>query len=359
MTVGRFREVDHDLLADYLGGALDGTPEQVVVARLVTEDAAWAEAYAQLAPAVAAVEGDLARWGEPVAEMPPEVLDRITAALAAAPPPADELATGRSAVDDAPTHLNLNAESAPGEGAEFDGRATSGTPTEEPSRPGGSPLVPAQGGPRRPAAGVPRSDRGVATGPGRRPRRLIRMAGPVALAAVAVVAVGIGVDRLAGGGDDSGTSDTALNAPANAPEAAAAPVRTIGPSLRSGTDYTPQNLGSVFASDRPKTLEGNPAPTNRSAGDANGDRMSAPDGRDRLVRLTDPAALNTCLGEIAREHRGGPLVADLVDYAAFQGEQALVVRFTDAAGARWAWVTGPECGVPGSGADTRYRTRVG
>ncbi|RKN14670.1 hypothetical protein D7147_28390 [Micromonospora musae] len=359
MTVGRFREVDHDLLADYLGGALDGTPEHVVVARLVAEDVAWAEAYARLAPAVAAVEGDLARWGEPVAEMPPEVVDRITGALAAAPPPADELATGRSAVDDAPTQPDLDAETAPGEGAGFDGGATSGTPTEEPSRPGGSPLVPAQGGPRRPAAGVPRSDRGVATGPGRRRRRLIRMAGPVALAAVAVVAVGIGLDRLAGGGDDTGTSGTALEAPANAPEAAAAPVRTTGPSLRSGTDYTPQNLGSVFASDLPKTLEGNPAPTNRSAGDANGDRMSAPDGRDRLVRLTDPAALNTCLSEIALEHRGGPLVADLVDYAAFQGEQALVVRFTDAAGARWAWVTGPECGVPGSGADTRYRTRVG
>ncbi|MEV6374185.1 hypothetical protein [Micromonospora musae] len=361
MTVGRFREVDHDLLADYLGGALDGTPEQVVVARLVAEDAAWAEAYALLAPAVAAVEGDLARWGEPVAEMPPEVVERITGALAAAAPPADELTTGRSAVDDAPTQPDLDGATAPGEGAEFDGGATSGTPTEEPSRPGGSPLVPAQGGPRRPASGVPRSDRGVANGPGRRRRRLIRMAGPVALAAVAVVGIGIGLDRLAGGGDDAATSGTALEAPANASEAAAAPVRTSGPSLRSGTDYTPQNLGSVFASasDLPKTLEGSPAEPYRSTDQTSGDRLSAPDGRDRLVRLTDPAALNTCLGEIAREHRGGPLVADLVDYAAFQGEQALVVRFTDAAGARWAWVTGPECGVPGSGADTRYRTRVG
>ncbi|TDC39926.1 hypothetical protein E1211_02750 [Micromonospora sp. 15K316] len=353
MTVGRFREVDHDLLADYLGGALDGTPEQVVVARLVAEDAAWAEAYAQLAPAVAAVEGELARWGEPVAEMPPEVVEQITAALAALPPPAGGGETGSAGVEVAATDG----------GTGFDARATPGTPTEKQpgpdEGPAGSPLVPAQGGPRRPAAGVPRSDRGATTGPGRRRRRLVRMAGPVALAAVAVAAVGIGVDRLAGGGDDAQTSGTALDAPANAPEAASAPVRTTGPATHSGTDYTPQSLGSFFASNIPKTLEGSPLPTHRSAAGTTGDRLSAPDGSDRLARLADPAALATCLREIATEHRAGPLVADLVDYAAFQGEQALVVRFTDAGGARWAWVSGPECGVPGSGADTRYRTRVG
>ncbi|MEU4677203.1 hypothetical protein [Micromonospora sp. NPDC023737] len=373
MTVGRFREVDHDLLADYLGGALDGTPEQAVVARLVAEDAAWAEAYAQLAPAVAAVEGDLARWGEPVADMPLDVAERITSALAALPPLTGELPTATGpgpAQDTTPGGTDVDATTADDDAVSADGAHTGfggpGTPdahTEKPSEPDAdqtsSPLVPAQGGRRRPAAGVPRSDRGAPTGPGRRRRRLARVAGPVALAAAAVAVVGLGVDQLAGGGDDARTSGAALEAPVNAPEAAAAPVRTTGPSMHSGIDYAPENLGSAFASGLPKTLDGAPLPSNQSAVDAQGGRLPAPDGRDRLARLTDPAALSTCLTEIAAEHRGGALVADLVDYAAFQGEQALVVRFTDAAGARWAWVSGPECGVPGSGADTRYRTRVG
>ncbi|SIQ56314.1 hypothetical protein [Micromonospora avicenniae] len=326
MTVGRFREVDHDLLADYLGGALDGTPEQAVVARLVAEDAAWSEAYAELAPAVAAVEGDPARWGEPAAEVPVDVADRIVTALAALPP-------------------------VPGAHEE--------KPSEPDVDPTGSPLVPAQSGRRRPAVGVPRSDRGAPTGPGRQRRRLARVAGPVALAAVAVAVVGLGVDQFAGGGDDAQTSGTALDAPANAPEAGAAPVRTTGPTTHSGIDYAPVNLGSVLASGGPKALAGSSAPTGRAASGAQHDRLSAPYRGDQLDRLTDPAALDTCLREIAAEHRGGALVADLVDYAAFQGEPALVVRFTDATGARWAWVSGPECGVPGSGADTRYRTRVG
>ncbi|MET7748081.1 hypothetical protein [Micromonospora sp. NPDC005367] len=373
MTVGRFREVDHDLLADYLGGALDGTPEQAVVARLVAEDAAWAEAYAELAPAVAAVEEDLARGGEPVADMPLDVADRIISALAALPPVPGELptATGPAPVRDAAldrTDVDAataddDAGSAAGAHTGFGGRGTPGAHTEKPSDPdadpSGSPLVPAQGGRRRSAVGVPRSERGAPTGPGRRRRRLARVAGPVALAAVAVAVVGLGVDRLAGGADEARTSGTALEAPADAPEAAAAPVRTTGPSMHSGTDYSPPDLGSTFASKLPRTLGSSPFPSGRSAAEAQGGRLTAPDGRDRLARLTDPAALNTCLTEIAAEHRGGALVADLVDYAAFQGEQALVVRFTDATGARWAWVSGPECGVPGSGADTRYRTRVG
>ncbi|MCM0676339.1 hypothetical protein NCC78_16835, partial [Micromonospora phytophila] len=82
MSAGRFREVDHDLLADYLGGALDGTPQERVVARLVNEEPAWVEAYTLLAPAVAGVRADLAAWGEPGPEMPAAVTDRIVAALA-------------------------------------------------------------------------------------------------------------------------------------------------------------------------------------------------------------------------------------------------------------------------------------
>ncbi|MFC0507213.1 hypothetical protein [Micromonospora costi] len=346
MTVGRFREVDHDLLADFVGGALDGTPEEADVARLVAEDDAWAEAYARLAPAVAAVEADLARWGEPSAEIPPAVADRITAALAALPP-LDGGVTGpvpAGAVDPS------SAETADG--------------AESPDRPdadaagSGTPRLPAQGGPgrRRPGDGVPRSEPGAPTGPGRRRRRVTRIAGPVALAAVSVAAVGLGVNYLVGG-RHNGESTTAMDRPVNAPEAAGAagPVRTVGPPAHSGTNYTPQSLAVTTMADRNDSA----APAAGDGVDTQDSRLPAPGGRDRLARLTDRAALTTCLDEIATEHHAGPLVVELVDYAAFQGEQALVIRFTDGTGARWAWVSGPECGVPGSGADTRYRTRVG
>ena len=78
-----------------------------------------------------------------------------------------------------------------------------------------------------------------------------------------------------------------------------------------------------------------------------------------LARLTTEAALSTCLAEVAAEHGSAPLAVEVIDYARFQGEQTLIIRFTDATGARWAWVSGPECGVPGSGADSRYSARVG
>ena len=70
MTGREFREVDHDLLADYVGGALDGTPERDRVARLVAEDAAWADAHATLAPAMARVHDELTGWGAAAPEMP-------------------------------------------------------------------------------------------------------------------------------------------------------------------------------------------------------------------------------------------------------------------------------------------------
>ncbi|MBM0205702.1 hypothetical protein JNW90_23805, partial [Micromonospora sp. STR1s_5] len=86
MTTEGFREVDVDLLADYLGGALDGTPQQDEVAHLVAADPSWAEAYALLAPALTEVRTDLTRWAEPSPEMPSAITDRLLAALASAEP---------------------------------------------------------------------------------------------------------------------------------------------------------------------------------------------------------------------------------------------------------------------------------
>ncbi|MEV4494894.1 hypothetical protein AB0J84_04215 [Micromonospora arborensis] len=337
MTTEGFREVDDDLLADYLGGALDGTPQQEEVARLVSADPAWAQAYALLAPALTEVRADLARWAEASPEMPQATADRLFAALAAAGPMPKDASTDEDTA------------AAP----EVDRHGADATP----------PFVPVQGGAgRRPA--VPRpagSGRSAPAGPGRRRRGWIRRGAPVAAAAIAVVAVALGLNQLSTNTAD--TAGSALNHPVNAPEAAAGAARTTGPALRSGTDYTPQTLGDAQGAD---TLS-RPAPSRATSGtpgtqprvDAEEDRRPSPNGLDQLARLTAEAALTTCLADVAAEHGSGPLTVELIDYARFQGEQALVIRFSDATGARWAWVSGPECGVPGSGSDSRYSARVG
>ncbi|MFY1597274.1 hypothetical protein [Micromonospora sp. WMMD737] len=375
MTAGGYREVDHDLLADYLGGALDGTPDEDLVARLVDEDPGWAQAYALLAPAVADVHADLATWGASAPEMPADVTDRIVAALAHAtasdPGTAADLGTASShaTADSAGPGRSEPDRSGPGR-AEPGGRRAGddATPAEERSAEGrptvrtGIGAVPAQplGGSGRRPAGVPRSEpgRGGATGPGRRRRRWSRLAGPVALAAVSIAAVGLGVDQLTRDQQTGGAADTALpatNREGAAP--AATPFRIAGePSVRSGTDYTPESLAALASSPKARPFTGGP-PGEQPGVQAEGGRL--PGSVAGLDRLTDPAALGACIGEIKAEHGNGPLVVDVVDYARFQGRPALIVRFTDATGAHWAWASGPECGVPGSGSDSRYRTRVG
>ncbi|WP_431946781.1 hypothetical protein [Micromonospora marina] len=314
MTSREFSKVDHDLLADYLGGALDGTPEQATVARLVEQDPAWRAAYENLADAVDLVGADLAGWAAaPAPEMPQAVADRITAALAGAGP----------ALRD------------------------------------GTPVVPAQsGGASRPPGTAPRLDRH--SGPGRRPRRWARIAGPVALAAASVAAVGLGVGRMADLGD--GSVGTADRAGGEAAPMAAAPYRTTGPAVRSGTDWTPERLAADRVPAGAKSIPGDMAGPSGAAKDGPETRLYKSErlgDLSNLDRLNRPETLAACLTAIGAEHGAGPLTVTMVDYARFQGAPALVVTFADAGGARWGWVSGPECGVPGSGADTRFRTRVG
>ncbi|RQX16488.1 hypothetical protein DDE19_14925 [Micromonospora ureilytica] len=336
MTTEGFREVDSDLLADYLGGALDGTPQQDEVAQLVSADPSWAEAYALLAPAVTEVRTDLTRWAEPSPEMPSAITDRLLAALASAEPSND------TSTEDAPS-------------VDPDGDAAT------------SSVVPAQGGAgRRPAVRTPvGSGRGASTGPGRRQRGWARRGAPVAAAAIAVIAVALGLNQLSMRASDDSGATNAMNRPASAPEgvAGAETVRTTGPALRSGTNYTPQTLGNAYGPSAQSAPAASRAtgntPGEQPKVDAEGERRPSPDGSDQLARLTDESALTTCLASVAAEHGSAPLVVEVVDYARFRGDQALVIHFTDATGGRWAWVSGPECGVPGSGSDSRYSARVG
>ncbi|GGM51417.1 hypothetical protein GCM10011608_40400 [Micromonospora sonchi] len=359
MSTGEFSGVDHDLLADYLGGALAGTPEETEVARLVAADPAWAQAHASLAPAVAEVRAALSTWGEPTPEMPAEIGDRILAALDAAAPPEstpDDAAAADRATDAA------------------DGPVDDPEPTSTDARPA---LVPAQplGGPRRPDRMLrPAQDRDQ-TRPGQRRRRRYRLAGPVAIAAAAVFGIGAlqvarqqADDQAAIGTalSDQGTSSVAPydHEPQDAQEQASAKAaqeprpaaadpqyRIAAPPERTGTDYTSEQLAKAEPLPTVRKFSGSAEPQ----GSAASDRLAGPGD---LARLSDQMALSACLAEIGSEH-GEPVTFDAVDYARFLGRPALVVRFTDDSGTRWSWVSGPECGIPGSGSDNRYRTRVG
>ncbi len=374
MSTGEFSGVDHDLLADYLGGALDGTPEEAEVARLVAQDPAWAQAHALLAPAVDGVRAELAEWGGMAPEMPPALADRILAALDAAdlPETAGILSAEAGEADPGDHDLaGVGERSVPATEA----AVVESTNDPDPASVGEKPaVVPAQplGGPRRPGGTVrPGQERSVPSRPARRRRRWARVAGPVALAAMAVVGLGALQLSRPDRGDDAATgtalsernespvvpeansSDSSERAAAGEPDrsavSAAAPFRIAGPPQLTGTDYTPEAL-TKEPPVQPFATKMEPEVS------VEGGRLAAPGD---LARLGDQTALSVCLAEISTEHGSEPLVFDVVDYARFQGRPALVVRFTDGSGANWAWVSGPECGVPGSGSDARYRTRVG
>jgi negative regulator of sigma E activity len=77
VTGAEFEGVDIDLLADYVGGALDGTPDEERVAALVATDTAWQAAYEALEPGMIAV-GAVLREFEPE-PMPDELAARLDA----------------------------------------------------------------------------------------------------------------------------------------------------------------------------------------------------------------------------------------------------------------------------------------
>ena len=72
---------DLELLAEYSEGLLDGTPEGSAVARRIATDERWAAAWAELPGALRAVRRDLTTLG-PASSVPPEVAERLEAAVA-------------------------------------------------------------------------------------------------------------------------------------------------------------------------------------------------------------------------------------------------------------------------------------
>lgn len=328
MTAGQFRKVDLDLLADYVGGALEGTPEESTVARLVAEDPAWTRAHAALAPKMETVRHHLANWGATDLAMPADISARLSAALAGAGPAAAD----------------------PADSSRADRRVA-------------DPYIPDQT--RHRLSVVPdvgRTSGGRDGRAGSTRRRWSRWAGPLTVAAALVVVAGVGASQFSGIDRAQDSAGQALSGESNEPRtgtadssaARAAAELSTRRVIASGTEYQRTTLAGALASlDRTaigaKTPDGAPAAEPDSA-------ISRVAG---LHRLTDRGALAGCLDAVAATHNQGPVAVDLVDYAAFEGIPALVISFADQAGERWIWVAGPECGTPGSGADTRYRTRVG
>ena len=69
--------VDHDLLADYVGGALDGTSEHERVANLIAISPEWGRAADELAGALSRVSNDLNVLRDRPEPMPEDVAARI------------------------------------------------------------------------------------------------------------------------------------------------------------------------------------------------------------------------------------------------------------------------------------------
>jgi len=296
VTGAEFRGVDVDLLADYIGGALVGTPDESVVATLIVDDPAWRSAYESLNGDMAAVQAELGRF-EPE-PMPDDIAARLDAALAdAAAKPQLTLIHG-------------------------DARRV-------------------------------------------REKRRLRWLTPIAIAAGSVAFVGFGLDYLAG--RDGGASDKAASSSgagvaqerqqdtAEAPSIAdSQPNRTdpyaAQPNSATGKAASPQRLAT--GTDYTKAMLAEPAPQPLAASGS-----SVPSTVGALGRLGTSVALQACLDQIAEANGAGPITAETVDYAKFEGKPAIVVRFT-ASNGTWAWASGPACGTPDGGADTRAKVPV-
>jgi hypothetical protein len=325
MTADEFGTVDVDLLADYIGEALDG-PEQERVARLVAEDPEWRSAYAMLSPAMGSVSAELGAMGAAAEPMPETLWVRLTDAFSAPDGSASKAPTEPSIIDPALA-----------------------TPTEPH-------LAPVRGDRHLVSVPTGGSDRKHTSR-----RRRLRWAAPIAAAAGVVAFAGLGASYLSDNqsADDAGSSAGAAQLPMNAPEAASG--LSDDQVTASGADYSERSLRAASPAPPPDPMI---ATEQGGAGDsAQRSRKSAAaapfSAKDpALSRLTARDALMACLDAIAVENRGGPITVRSIDYARFAGEPALIVRFT-ANGVAQAWATGPDCGAPDRGAQARSRVRVG
>ncbi|BFU47998.1 hypothetical protein [Krasilnikovia sp. MM14-A1004] len=309
MTGADFSDVDIDLLADYVGGVLDGTPEAAEVAARIDADPQWRDAHEAMLAGMAAVTAELHAMGAAPEPMPSDVAARIDAALATAADPAP--------LDDIPRDAT---------GA---GQA-----------------------PRRHLVAVPSGGARVGTA-----RRRWRWAAPVGVAAAVLAFAGFGVNHLVQP-ESKNASDSAGSTAMIAPAAGGAAVLPDAAHIvTSGKDYAPGTWRAEAerALPAPASAQDRAEPSTKGAAPSvealTGD-VAAP-----LQRLRARDALQACLDAIAREYGSVPVVAQTIEYARFQQAPSLIVRFAGPDGT-WIWVSGPDCGAPGAGAATRFHVKV-
>lgn len=294
---------DVDLLADYLAGVLSGTPAEAEMAGRIRDEQAMSSASDALARAAEAVSADLAAWGRVDEPMPADVAGQISDTLA-------------------------SAGAAPAAGSRF------------------------------------RDLHRV------RPW-LARRAGALAVAASVLAFCGFGMWVVPWLGERDQTASDTGAAPYTMSDSAA-PGQESGrdpaagglaglPAQRlvsSGVDYRRSGIDAPNAAQPGGLLSQLPADASAAprSKDAALKAVTAPAA---LGRLTAPAALDACLAAIGATHPHPAVAVQLVDFASFESSPALVVVFVDTTGTRWVWAAGPGCGLPGVGADTLYRAKVG
>jgi hypothetical protein len=287
---------DLDLLADYVGGALDGTPDEDRVGERIRSDAEWARAYTELIAAFGSVSGDLHALGAESEPMPPDVWARLEAALS-------------------------------------------------------SPQAPAAAQPPAPVFTAPRDNRP----PSRSAARRRRWAAPV-LAAVAVLfALSLGLvltHPFVSYQNDKPSSDSGGAA---APAAGGAPVL----QRASGRDYTDETLvlatdfgavpGAIASPATPQFSQEDSAKTSTKSL-----QSFASPVPPALTSLTAPDALARCLAAVSAVIPGQVVG---VDFAAYRGIPAAIVVVRTPDDARWVGAAGANCGE--SGAHLLAQKRVG
>ncbi|MET0493832.1 MAG: hypothetical protein ABW000_11955 [Actinoplanes sp.] len=332
MTGAEFSGVDIDLLADYVGGALDGTPDEAVVAALIVDDPAWRDAHALLSGGVATVSAQL--HALPPEPMPAMVIARLDAALSQAATTADS-ETQAATTADTKTQGEMTADSETRGGTTTDTKTQGGTPA------GGV-------APVRQLAAV-------------REKRRRRWAAPVGIAAGVLAFAGFGVQEFAGDSAEQTASSSAGGSAENAPamDTNGTLALPAGPAevSTSGTNYSRQTLGDVSL--RSQAVP--PEPFTASSGKER--KLPAPSrgamaDDDALSRLRVQEALLACINAIADGNGAGAVTAQTVDYARFDGVPAVIVRFTATNGS-WVWAVGPECGARGGDADKLGVVKVG
>ncbi len=314
--------VDWDLLADHLGGALEGA-ERDRVAHLIATDPRWAAAAARLSAALSAVAADLAAL--PPVTMPDDVTARLDRALrqptGPVPAPRRDGIVGVGA-----------AASAPGRRADRRRDAT------------------------RPATGTGPAD----TGPGRSQRRRLRVWGGLAVA-MGTAAVVLAAVQTLGLPGTSGDGPDELEVTLGQPETVeVTPFDTLGVPLlvATRTDYRLDQLPP--APEMPAPPSDSPGITSEGGGVFGHGAPGSPNAPRAADAVPEALAAlwaspQRCLTQVVAGYAPRAVAVEAVDFAWVDGEPAVLVWVADPEGARWVTVAGPACGTPGMGADERHR----